>query len=100
MYSLICIIINKYHVLARFPRRLPCPLEDTSRPAEARDPDELAEAINRLPAEDYRKLRSMLQNDYGLSVPFRRAICCAADAAEAPYGLRGQVPSECGHNPG
>ena len=46
-------------------------LEETSGPAEARDPDELAEAISRLPAEVYRKLRAMLWNDYNLDAPFR-----------------------------
>jgi hypothetical protein len=105
-------------------------LDETSRPAEARDPDELAEAINRLPAEEYRKLRSMLRNDYNLCVPFRRAISCAAEMdaikaemdaieaeesvdarvedvadsvgaeAAASAAMPGQVPSECGHNPG
>jgi hypothetical protein len=67
-------------------RTLACPqtvLEDTGRPAEARDPDELAEAINRLPVEDYRKLLSMLRTDYSLSVPYRRAISCAVDAVGA-----------------
>jgi hypothetical protein len=79
-------------------------LEETSRPAEARDPDELAQAINRLPAEDYRRLRSMLRTDYDLSVPFRRTISCAAGAetanvvdAVAAVGLPAQVASECGH---
>ena len=35
-------------------------LENTSGSAEYRDSEELAEAINRLPAEQYRKLRFML----------------------------------------
>ena len=60
-------------------------MEQTSGHAEVRDPEELAEAINRLPAEQYRKLRSMLRSDYNLRLPFRRAIPCPADpvAAEA-----------------
>jgi hypothetical protein len=72
-------------------------LEETSGPAEARDPDELAEAISRLPAEVYRTLRAMLWNDYNLDAPFRRAIPCPADPAA---DLHGPVASECGHNPG
>ncbi len=81
-------------------------LEETSGPAEARDPDELAEVINRLPPEQYLKLRSMLRNDYDLRVPFRRAIPCptiprpaAPAAVETVAEPCGPVPSECGHNP-
>jgi hypothetical protein len=56
---------------------------------------------------DYRKLRSMLRNDYNLRVLFRRAISCAAEmdamdaaGAEALANQPGQGSSECGHNPG
>jgi hypothetical protein len=44
-------------------------LEVTSRHVDLRDPEELAEVINRLPIQDYRKLRSMLRNEYGRRVP-------------------------------
>ena len=77
-------------------------LQKTSGPAEARNPDELAEAISRLPGEEYHKLRYILRNDYLLHVPFRRAIPRPADpvAVEAAADPCGPVPSESGHNPG
>jgi hypothetical protein len=68
-------------------------LEETGQPAEARDPDEPAEAINRLPAEDHRMLRSMLRNDFNLRVPFRRAISCAAGSNATEAGAVGAEPA-------
>lgn len=56
-------------------------LQETSGDAKARDPSELAEAINRLPAAEYRELRDMLRDDYNLRVPFRRLIPCPEDPA-------------------
>jgi hypothetical protein len=91
-------------------------LEITSRHVDARDPDELAEVINRLPIEEYRKLRSMLRSEYGRRVPYRRAAPSpedaaaamaafaaaaeAAEAAEAAADPSGQLAPESGHNPG
>jgi hypothetical protein len=75
-------------------------LEDTSGDAQTRDPDELAEAINRLPAEQYQKLRSMLRHDYHLDLPFRRTIPCPAEPADIEaVDPCGPVRPECGHNP-
>jgi transcriptional regulator with XRE-family HTH domain len=90
-------------------------LATTGRHVDARDPEELAEVINRLSIEEYRKLRSVLRNEYGRRVPYRRAVpspedvataaaaveagieAVAAEAAADPSGL---VPSESGHSPG
>ncbi len=82
-------------------------LDQTSGSAEYRDSEELAAAINGLPAEQYGKLRFMLRNEYNLRLPFRRTIPCPADpcpadpvAVDAAADPCGPVPSECGHNPG
>jgi hypothetical protein len=77
-----------------------CILQKTSGPAAARDPHELAEAINRLSAEEYRKLRFLLWDDYDLGVPFRRAIPGPADSVTVDAAAEpcGPIAAECGNS--
>ncbi len=92
-------------------------LDITSRHVDARDSEELAAVINRLPFDEYRKLRSILRSKYHARLPYRRAVPSAEDAAgavaaadaalealeklaaEAEADPSGQVAPESGHNP-
>lgn len=58
-------------------------LYEMGQDTEYRDAEELAEAINRLPAEEYRRLRLMLRNEYDYCMPFRRTIACATSVEAA-----------------
>ncbi len=58
-------------------------LMETGKDAEYRDPEELVEVLDRLPAEVYRRLWHILRNEYDLRIPFRRTIARPADVEAA-----------------